>query len=134
MHVNDIPLLPQNGTEATLLLAVRDHSPLSRARLSELSGLPLAAISRSASKLLERGVLIEKRNADKSGIRAKRGLCLNPSAAFALGIEYTPQGLSGVVVDASYSEIFRRIETLDFATLDSTAGVAAILKFAKTLL
>ena len=33
-------------------------------------------------------LIVEKRNADKSGIRAKRGLYLNPSAAFAMELPW----------------------------------------------
>ena len=133
MRVEDIRLLPENGTEATILTAVRDHRPLSRARLFQLSGLPPATISRAAAKLLERGMLVEKRNADTSGIRAKRGLCLNPAAAAAIGIEYTPRGLNGVVVSAAYGEKCRQSRELDLAAMGCQAGIAAILEFAKTL-
>jgi predicted NBD/HSP70 family sugar kinase len=132
MRIEDIHLLAENGTEATILMAVRDHSPLSRARLFQLSGLPPATISRAAAKLLEQGVLVEERNADTSGIRAKRGLGLNPAAATAIGIEYTPRGVSGVVVSAAYGERHRESQELDLAAMGSKAGIAAILKFAKT--
>lgn len=134
MRGGDIYLLPENGTEATLLLAVRDHTPLSRARLFELSGLPLATISRSSAKLLERGLLLEERNADRLGIRAKRGLCLNPAAAVAVGVEYTPRGLMGVAVSAAYGELFRQQQEVDLAACGSKKGVATILEFVQKVI
>lgn len=129
MKRNPIPLLVGNGTETTIAIAVRDYSPLSRARLSLLTGLPHAAISRSSAKLIGRGLLSEKKKADKSGIRAKRGLCLNPDAGRLIGLEYSPSGLICVLADSSYRLLKTDSRTIDFASMDNRRRLRAIVDF-----
>ena len=44
--------IPSNGTQATILHAVRDCSPVSRSGIVAQSGLPHAAVSRAVADLL----------------------------------------------------------------------------------
>ncbi|MEW6355118.1 MAG: ROK family transcriptional regulator [Planctomycetota bacterium] len=98
----EIPKIAQNGTETAILRAIRDGAPISRSGIAQQTGMQLAAVSRSVTRLIRAGVLLETPLADANGPRRKRGLSLNPAAGHCLSVAYDASGIEGVVVDAAY--------------------------------
>lgn len=107
--------LAANGTQATILKAVRDNTPISRSGIVSLTGQPHAAISRSTAILLDKGILIENAGSDTNGPRKKRGLRLNPDYGYVIGIEYGPDGFETVAMNTAYQPIAKSANTLDIS-------------------
>jgi len=128
-----IPSLANNGTESTILTAIRDNAPISRSRIAELTGLPHAAISRAAAKLLERQVVIESRMADTKGPRRKRGLTLNGRYGYVISVEYGARGLEGAIVDLSYKTRHTAVETIPLGGMPREEKIDQIVDFIESM-
>jgi len=128
-----IPSLANNGTESTILTAIRDNAPISRSRIAELTGLPHAAISRAVAKLLERQVVIELRMADTQGPRRKRGLTLNGRYGYVISVEYAPRGLEGAIVDISYKIRHTAVETIPLGGMPLDEKIDQIVDFIESM-
>lgn len=126
------PLL-QNGTEERIVRTVREQAPISRARIAATAGLPNAAVSRGAARLLERGLLDESGLTDRTGPRAKRGLQLSPRAGHVIAVEYRGGGIEGVAVNSAYECIGRATDATPLAGQSQDARLAAIVAFVRDL-
>ena len=123
--------LAANGTQTTVLQAVRDNSPISRSGIVSLTGQPHAAISRSTAILLSKKILIEDGGTDTTGPRRKRGLRLNPDYGYVIGVEYGPDGIEIVAMNTAYQPISKSTKAIDLAThspKDILEAVCAAIK------
>ena len=128
-----IPPLAHNGTESTILATIRDNAPISRSRIAEPTGLPHAAISRAAAKLLERQVVMESQMADTQGPRRKRGLTLNGRYGYVVSVEYGARGLEGAVVDLSYRTRHTAVETIPLGAMPRDEKIDQIVDFLESM-
>ncbi len=128
-----LPKIAQNGTQATILQAVRDNSPISRSGIVSLTGQPHAAISRSTAILLENRILLEDDGSDTKGPRRKRGLRLNPDYGYVIGIEYGPDGFEAVALNSAYQPIANSAKNIDLTNIGQNEILELICRFVKEL-
>ncbi len=128
-----IKKIVQNGTQSTLLKAVRDNFPVSRSGIAALTGQTHAAISRSTAALLSKNILIEDGGTDTSGPRRKRGLRLNPDYGYVIGIEYGPDGFEAVAMNTAYHPIAKSSQNIDLANHDQKEILELICSAIKNL-
>lgn len=83
----------------TVLQTIRQHSPVSRASLTRMTGLSPSVVSTSTKQLLERGLLEEHGTHQDTLGRPQVLLKINPSHAVAIGMALTWSGLHAVMTD-----------------------------------
>ena len=82
-----------------LLHAIRKHGDISRNELAALTGLTPPAVFKIAKDLLDEGLVLSARTAEKSRGQPTHMLRLNPEAAFSLGLNIDRDHLTLVAVD-----------------------------------
>lgn len=83
----------------TVLQAIRETNPVSRATLTRLTGLSASVVSTSTKLLLERGLLQEHGTHQDSLGRPQVLLRINPGYALAVGMALSWSGLHAVLTD-----------------------------------
>ncbi|NLW85429.1 MAG: ROK family transcriptional regulator [Planctomycetes bacterium] len=116
-------------TQISLLQAIRNYESSSRTRLSDMTGIQHAAISRAVSGLLEDKLVYEKPMADSVGPRRKSGLYLNPDHGYVIGMEYMPCGFEAMAVNFGYmaAKTFRK--SMDLANMPQARRVEEIISY-----
>lgn len=125
--------LPSNGTQAAILQAVRDSSPISRTGIVSLTGQPHAAVSRSVAVLLQNGIITESALSDTAGPRRKRGIRLNPEFGYCIAVEYGPEAIEGVVINTAYETLFTKTKKIHLAHLLPNDKIGHISAFVDEL-
>lgn len=128
-----ISKLATNKTQAVVLKAVRDNAPVSRSGIVKLSKLPLPAVSRTVSRLIEDNILIEKPHAVTDGPRRKRGLSLNGSAGHCLSVHYHSTGLEGVILDTAYNILIKESRNIPLEHASRDTKIKTIIAFIRDL-
>ncbi len=85
--------------QSLLLNIVRQHEPLSRTQLMELSGLSAGAVSQISNELLGTHWLLEVGEGDYTGGRRQTLLRLNPAAGYAVGLKLMEDRVVCAVTD-----------------------------------
>src|SRR5690606_6296582 len=78
---------------------IRKHSPVSRAQISELTGLNKATVSSLVNELLENNLVIEIGPGESSGGRKPVLLLFNERAGYAIGVDLGVNYIRSVLVD-----------------------------------
>lgn len=82
-----------------VLSNIRKHSPVSRAQISELTGLNKATVSSLVNELIENNLVLEIGPGESSGGRKPVLLLFNEKAGYAIGIDLGVNYIRGVLVD-----------------------------------
>lgn len=82
-----------------LLNIVRQHEPLSRTQLTEMSGLSVGAVSQITSELIDGGWLLEIGEGEYTGGRRQTLLRLNAAAGYAIGLKLMENRVVCAVTD-----------------------------------
>ncbi len=104
---------------ATLIAAVRRTTGLTRAALSEATGLSKGAVSSLVAELLKSGVLYE---GGKDGSR-NRALHLNNALGVALGIEVGRSECRGIVTDIGITPLGHTLQQVSSTSVESYIGL-----------
>ena len=78
---------------------IRKHAPVSRAQISELTGLNKATVSSLVTELIELELTYEIGPGESSGGRKPVMLLYNNKAGYAIGIDLGVKDIRGVLVD-----------------------------------
>jgi predicted NBD/HSP70 family sugar kinase len=102
------------GNRRSILNLIRRHGPLSRTRLSELTGLSAAAVTGVTAQLITDRLLLEQSigEAGPSGGRRPVFLDIDYGAHYAVGMKITEQYIDAVLTDLSTSVIAHQFEVL----------------------
>lgn len=105
---------------------IRKHSPVSRARISELTGLNKATVSSLVNELIEHDLVLEIGPGESSGGRKPVLLLFNEKAGYAIGIDLGVNYIRGILTDLngniaseSYERLQERQQELAFDKLIS---------------
>lgn len=96
---------PQNQTtikkenKQLVLHFIRQHEPVSRARIAQVTGLNKGTISTLVSELIEENLLLEIGTGISSGGRKPVLLQVNKHAGYSIGIDLGVQHILGVLTD-----------------------------------
>lgn len=94
----DLALIKKINT-AIVLEAVLKHAPLSRAQISELTGLNKATVSSLVQDLIDSHLVLEIGPGESSGGRKPVMLLFNGTAGYAVGIDLGVNYIRGLLVD-----------------------------------
>ncbi|REK52182.1 MAG: ROK family protein [Thermobacillus sp.] len=93
---------------AIVLECIRNESPLSRARISERTGLNKATVSSLVSNLIAGGLVSEIGTGESSGGRKPVMLLFNAGAGHAVGIDVGVNYIRGLLTDLAGTPVARR--------------------------
>jgi predicted NBD/HSP70 family sugar kinase len=96
-----------------VLNAVKNHGPISRTDLAQLTGLSPASISNISSALIQTGLIFEKESGDSSGGRKPVLLALDPRGGYVIGIKLTEFQVSATLTDLEATVILNRSAAMD---------------------
>lgn len=82
-----------------VLQCIRKHAPLSRAQISEQTGLNKATVSNLVTELIDHHLVLEIGTGESSGGRKPVLLLFNEKAGHAIGIDLGVNYIRGVLVD-----------------------------------
>lgn len=82
-----------------VLNGVKNHGPISRTVLAQLTGLSPASISNISADLIKSGLIFEKESGDSSGGRKPVLLALNPDGRYVIGIKLAEKQISATLTD-----------------------------------
>ncbi|OMF23508.1 ROK family protein [Paenibacillus sp. FSL H8-0548] len=94
----DLALIKKINT-AIVLESVLKHAPLSRAQISEQTGLNKATVSSLVQDLIDSHLVIENGPGQSSGGRKPVMLLFNGTAGYAVGIDLGVNYIRGILVD-----------------------------------
>lgn len=145
MHTTGDQYLVKKINKSIVLELIRHHSPLSRAKVSEISGLNKGTVSSLVGELIESELVHEIGPGESSGGRRPLMLLFNNVAGYAIGIDLRVQELLGVLtdlqgmiieevqlplLDPTYSSVLAQIESLIHTLIssapDSPHGIVGI--------
>ena len=93
---------------AIVLECIRNEAPLSRARISERTGLNKATVSSLVSDLIGAGLVSEIGTGESSGGRKPVMLLFNAGAGYAVGIDVGVNYIRGLLTDLAGAPVARR--------------------------
>ncbi|MEX2461016.1 MAG: ROK family transcriptional regulator [Paenibacillaceae bacterium] len=117
----DLNLIKKINTSIVLDVIVRQY-PISRARISKITGLTKATVSSLVNSLITSHMVTESGMGKSSGGRKPVMLLFNKSAGYAIGIDLDIHCISGVLTDLE-GNIVDKIK-LDLRSLSVDAVVA----------
>lgn len=91
---------------------IRKHAPVSRAQISEITGLNKATVSSLVTELIEQELTYEIGPGESSGGRKPVMLLYNNSAGYAIGIDLGVNYIRGVLVDLAGEIVYELYEKL----------------------
>ncbi|MFN8449069.1 MAG: ROK family transcriptional regulator [Anaerolineae bacterium] len=109
-YCNSLPLPEHQYRVVEALLTI---GLLSRTELAEHLGYSRALISGVVKELVDRAILTEGREADSTGGRRAKMLCLNSGFGYLIGIDMGATSLEIAVADFSGAHLLRRSEQID---------------------
>ena len=95
----------------------------------EYSDQPLAAVSRTISRLMADQIVLEIPMGDDTGPRRKRALCLNPALGHCLSIHYGPDEIGTTALNTAYSPIMEKQETIPLKTMSQHDRIRTFIEF-----
>lgn len=87
--------------QQVILKIIHNNSPISRARIAEVTGLSPATVSNIVKELLEMELVRETSRGESRGGRKPVLLELNPSGAYLIGLEWGIAEIKAVLMDLS---------------------------------
>ncbi|KGE20992.1 ROK family transcriptional regulator [Paenibacillus wynnii] len=113
MKVTGDQALVKKINKSIILHMIRKHSPLSRARVSEMTGLNKATVSNLVAELCQQELVIEAGPGESSGGRKPLILHFNAMAGSVIGIELRVKQLTAVLCDLGGNVLGERDYTLN---------------------
>ncbi|MDP4107580.1 MAG: winged helix-turn-helix transcriptional regulator, partial [Bacillota bacterium] len=92
-------MLVKKINQQVLLNEIVSSSPISRASLSEITGLNKSTVSSQISTLIEKNLIFEIGQGQSSGGRKPVMLVFNKNAGFSIGIDLGVDDLNGILTD-----------------------------------
>lgn len=86
-----------------VLETIRQHGPLERADIARRVGLTVQTVANIIRELEDLGLVSGERTHKKSRGSPPMSLTLNPQGAYAIGVNVTPRGIEGALVDLAGS-------------------------------
>ncbi|TYP71860.1 ROK family transcriptional regulator [Paenibacillus methanolicus] len=107
----DLAMIKKINT-AIVLEAVLKHAPLSRAQISERTGLNKATVSSLVQDLIDASLIVETGPGESSGGRKPVILLFNARAGFAVGIDLGVNYIRGVLTDLEGTVVAEHEQTV----------------------
>ena len=105
--------LVKKMNQQVLLNEIVSNSPISRASLSEITGLNKSTVSSQISTLIEKNFIFEIGQGQSSGGRKPVMLVFNKNAGYSIGIDIGVHDLNGILTDLKGNIVFEDYKQLD---------------------
>jgi N-acetylglucosamine repressor len=106
-------MLVKKINQKVLLDEIVSNSPISRASLSEITGLNKSTVSSQISTLIEKNLIFEIGQGQSSGGRKPVMLVFNKNAGFSIGIDIGVDDLNGILTDLKGNIVLEDHQQLD---------------------
>ncbi|MDP4157582.1 MAG: ROK family protein, partial [Bacillota bacterium] len=106
-------MLVKKINQQVLLNEIVSSSPISRASLSEITGLNKSTVSSQISTLIEKNLIFEIGQGQSSGGRKPVMLVFNKNAGFSIGIDLGVDDLNGILTDLKGNIVLEDHQQLD---------------------
>ncbi|WP_373890005.1 ROK family protein [Neobacillus cucumis] len=106
-------MLVKKINQKVLLNEIVSNSPISRASLSEKTGLNKSTVSSQISTLIEKNLIFEIGQGQSSGGRKPVMLVFNKNAGFSIGIDVGVDDLNGILSDLKGNIVLEDHQQLD---------------------
>ncbi|MBM7654987.1 ROK family transcriptional regulator [Neobacillus cucumis] len=106
-------MLVKKINQKVLLNEIVSNSPISRASLSEKTGLNKSTVSSQISTLIEKNLIFEIGQGQSSGGRKPVMLLFNKNAGFSIGIDVGVDDLNGILSDLKGNIVLEDHQKLD---------------------
>ncbi|MGM7661489.1 ROK family protein [Bacillaceae bacterium C204] len=116
-------LLVKKMNQKVLLNEIVSNSPISRARLSEITGLNKSTVSSQVNTLIEKNLIFEIGQGQSSGGRKPVMLVFNKNAGYAIGIDIGVDYINGILTDLKGNIVFDQYHHLKKSSLDQNKDV-----------
>lgn len=124
-----IPKIVNCNSQSILLNIIRDQGPISRSRLMEYSDQPMAAVSRTVSRLMADRIVLEIPMGDDTGPRRKRALCLNPALGHCLSLHYGPDEIGATALNTAYGLIMEKEKMVSLKSMSRDDRIRTFVDF-----
>jgi len=98
LNIADQTLVKKINQEL-ILNQILDHSPISRAKLSEITGLNKSTVSAQVSSLIEKQLIFEIGQGQSRGGRRPVMLVFNKNAGYSIGLDLGVDYINGILTD-----------------------------------
>ncbi|WPP40788.1 ROK family transcriptional regulator [Paenibacillus hunanensis] len=120
MKITGDQALVKKINKSLVLDNIRLYAPLSRTRVSQLTGLNKATVSNLVQELIDDRLVLESGEGQSSGGRKPLMLEFNPNAGYAAGVELSVNELTIVLTDLEGKIITRHTEPLPDHRVETT--------------
>jgi N-acetylglucosamine repressor len=116
-------ILVKKMNQKVLLNEIVSNSPISRARLSEITGLNKSTVSSQVNTLIEKNLIFEIGQGQSSGGRKPVMLVFNKNAGYAIGIDIGVDYINGILTDLKGNIVLDQYHHLEKPSLDRNKDV-----------
>ncbi|QIZ06580.1 ROK family protein [Priestia megaterium] len=116
-------MLVKKMNQKVLLNEIVSNSPISRARLSEITGLNKSTVSSQVNTLIEKNLIFEIGQGQSSGGRKPVMLVFNKNAGYSIGIDIGVDSINGILTDLKGNIVLNQYHHLEKPSLDKNKDV-----------
>jgi N-acetylglucosamine repressor len=116
-------MLVKKMNQKVLLNEIVSNSPVSRARLSEITGLNKSTVSSQVNTLIEKNLIFEIGQGQSSGGRKPVMLVFNKNAGYSIGIDIGVDSINGILTDLKGNIVLNQYHHLEKPSLDKNKDV-----------
>lgn len=116
-------ILVKKMNQKVLLNEIVSNSPVSRARLSEITGLNKSTVSSQVNTLIEKNLIFEIGQGQSSGGRKPVMLVFNKNAGYSIGIDIGVDSINGILTDLKGNIVLNQSHHLGKPSLDKNKDV-----------
>lgn len=116
-------MLVKKINQKVLLKEIVANSPISRAKLSEITGLNKSTVSSQVNTLIQKNLIFEIGQGQSSGGRKPVMLVFNKNAGYSIGIDIGVDYINGILADLNGNIVLVHYQHLDNRTFEATKEV-----------
>ena len=116
-------MLVKKMNQKVLLDEIVTNSPISRARLSEITGLNKSTVSSQVNTLIEKNLIFEIGQGQSSGGRKPVMLVFNKNAGYSIGIDIGVDNINAILTDLKGNIVIDQHQQLEKPSLDKNKDV-----------
>ena len=116
-------MLVKKMNQKVLLNEIVTNSPISRARLSEITGLNKSTVSSQVNTLIEKNLIFEIGQGQSSGGRKPVMLVFNKNAGYSIGIDIGVDYINGILTDLKGNIVLDQYHHLEKSSLEFNKDV-----------
>ncbi|MEH7304451.1 ROK family transcriptional regulator [Neobacillus drentensis] len=116
-------ILVKKMNQKVLLNEIVSNSPISRARLSEITGLNKSTVSSQVNTLIEKKLIFEIGQGQSSGGRKPVMLVFNKNAGYSISIDIGVDSINGILTDLKGNIVVDQYHRLEKPSLDNNKDI-----------